>query len=150
VVDILGSDHAPHTLEEKGATYPATPSGMPGVQTLVPIMLDHVNAGRLSLGRFVDLTSAAAQRLFGIVRKGRIAVGYDADFTIVDMRAQRVIEDDWIASKAGWTPFAGRKVQGWPIGTVIRGRRAMWEGELGQAAGQPVRFGEGYPQGAQG
>ncbi|MGD8356129.1 MAG: dihydroorotase, partial [Methyloceanibacter sp.] len=128
VVDILGSDHAPHTLEEKGATYPATPSGMPGVQTLVPIMLDHVNAGRLSLGRFVDLTSAAAQRLFGIVRKGRIAVGYDADFTIVDMRAQRVIEDDWIASKAGWTPFAGRKVQGWPIGTVIRGRRAMWEG----------------------
>ncbi|MGD8480968.1 MAG: dihydroorotase [Methyloceanibacter sp.] len=150
VVDILGSDHAPHTLEEKGATYPATPSGMPGVQTLVPIMLDHVNAGRLSLGRFVDLTSAAAQRLFGIVRKGRIAVGYDADFTIVDMKAQRVIEDDWIASKAGWTPFAGRKVQGWPIGTVIRGRRAMWEGELGQAAGQPVRFGEGYPQGAQG
>ena len=150
VVDILGSDHAPHTLEEKGATYPATPSGMPGVQTLVPIMLDHVNAGRLSLARFVDLTSAAAQRLFGIVRKGRIAVGYDADFTIVDMRAQRVIEDDWIASKAGWTPFAGRKVQGWPIGTVIRGRRAMWEGELGQAAGQPVRFGEGYPQGAQG
>ena len=150
VVDILGSDHAPHTLEEKGATYPATPSGMPGVQTLVPIMLDHVNAGRLSLGRFVDLTSAAAQRLFGIVRKGRIAVGYDADFTIVDMKAQRVIEDDWIASKAGWTPFAGRKVQGWPIGTVIRGRRAMWDGELGQAAGQPVRFGEGYPQGAQG
>ncbi|MGD8423045.1 MAG: dihydroorotase [Methyloceanibacter sp.] len=150
VVDILGSDHAPHTLEEKGATYPATPSGMPGVQTLVPIMLDHVNAGRLSLARFVDLTSAAAQRLFGIVRKGRIAVGYDADFTIVDMKAQRVIEDDWIASKAGWTPFAGRKVQGWPIGTVIRGRRAMWEGELGQAAGQPVRFGEGYPQGAQG
>jgi dihydroorotase len=150
VVDILGSDHAPHTLEEKGATYPATPSGMPGVQTLVPIMLNHVNAGRLSLARFVDLTSAAAQRLFGIVRKGRIAVGYDADFTIVDMKAQRVIEDDWIASKAGWTPFAGRKVQGWPIGTVIRGRRAMWEGELGQAAGQPVRFGEGYPQGAQG
>ena len=111
VVDILGSDHAPHTLEEKGATYPATPSGMPGVQTLVPIMLDHVNAGRLSLARYVDLTSAAAQRHFGIHRKGRIAVGYDADFTIVDMRAQRVIEDDWIASKAGWTPFAGRKVQ---------------------------------------
>ena len=150
VVDILGSDHAPHTLEEKSATYPATPSGMPGVQTLVPIMLDHVNAGRLSLARFVDLTSAAAQRLFGITCKGRIAVGYDADFTIVDMKAQRVIEDDWVASKAGWTPFAGRKVQGWPIGTVIRGRRAMWEGELGQAAGQPVRFSEGVPKRAQG
>jgi dihydroorotase len=150
VVDILGSDHAPHTLEEKSATYPATPSGMPGVQTLVPIMLDHVNAGRLSLARFVDLTSTAAQRLFGITCKGRIAVGYDADFTIVDMKAQRVIEDDWVASKAGWTPFAGREVQGWPIGTVIRGRRAMWEGELAQAAGQPVRFSEGFPQRAQG
>ena len=148
VVDIIGSDHAPHTLEEKAGTYPATPSGMPGVQTLVPIMLDHVNAGRLTLARFVDLTSAAAQRLFGTTCKGRIAVGYDADFTIVDLKAERVIEDDWIGSKAGWTPFAGRKVQGWPIGTVIRGHLAMWESELGQATGQPVRFGEGLPQGA--
>ena len=148
VVDIIGSDHAPHTLEEKAGTYPATPSGMPGVQTLVPIMLDHVNAGRLTLARFVDLTSTAAQRLFGTSCKGRIAVGYDADFTIVDLKAERVIEDDWIGSKAGWTPFAGRKVQGWPVGTVIRGHLAMWEGELGQATGQPVRFGEGLPQGA--
>lgn len=147
VVDILGSDHAPHTLAEKAATYPATPSGMPGVQTLVPIMLDHVNAGRLTLARFVDLTSAGAQRLFGTTCKGRIAVGYDADFTVVDLKAERVIEDSWVASKAGWTPFAGRKVQGWPIGTVIRGHLAMWEGELGVARGQAVRFDEGFPQG---
>ncbi len=147
VVDILGSDHAPHTLEEKAATYPATPSGMPGVQTLVPIMLDHVNAGRLSLARFVDLTSAGAQRLFEIACKGRIAVGYDADLTIVDLKAERVIEDGWIGSKAGWTPFAGRKVVGWPMGTVVRGHLAMWEGELGKAAGQAVRFGEALPKG---
>lgn len=146
VVDILGSDHAPHTLEEKAKTYPATPSGMPGVQTLVPVMLDHVNAGRLTLARFVDLTSAGPQRLFGIAGKGRIATGYDADLTIVDLKAERVIEDDWIGSKCGWTPFAGRKVKGWPVGTLVRGHLAMWQGELGQAHGAPVRFGEALPR----
>ena len=146
VVDVLGSDHAPHTLEEKSGTYPATPSGMPGVQTLVPVMLDHVNAGRLTLARFMDLTSAGPQRLFGIAGKGRIAVGYDADLTVVDLKKERVIEDAWIGSKCGWTPFAGRKVKGWPVGTVVRGRIAMWDGELGQAGGAPVRFGEALPQ----
>ena len=146
IVDVLGSDHAPHTLEEKSGSYPATPSGMPGVQTLVPIMLDHVNAGRLSLARFVDLMSAGPQRLFGIAGKGRIAVGYDADLTIVDLKAKRVIEESWIGSKCGWTPFAGRTVTGWPVGTVVRGRLAMWDGELGQAHGAAVRFGEALPQ----
>ncbi len=143
VVDVIGSDHAPHTLEEKACIYPATPSGMPGVQTLVPVMLDHVNAGRLSLERFVDLTSHGAQRLFGIAQKGRIAVGYDADLTIVDLAAKKTIEESWIASRCGWTPFVGRTVTGWPVGTIIRGRRVMWEGELPEVAGgQPVCFGE--------
>ena len=146
VVDVLGSDHAPHTLDEKRGTYPATPSGMPGVQTLVPVMLDHVNAGRLTLARFVDLTSAGPQRLFGIAGKGRIAVGYDADLTVVDLKAERVIEDAWIGSKCGWTPFAGRKVKGWPVGTVVRGNLAMWDGELGPAGGAAIRFGEALPQ----
>jgi dihydroorotase len=146
VVDVLGSDHAPHTLEEKAKDYPASPSGMPGVQTLVPVMLDHVNKGRLSLARFVDLTSAGPQRLFGIAGKGRIAVGYDADFTIVDLKAERTIADDWIGSKCGWTPFAGHTVRGWPVGTVVRGQIAMWEGELGRASGEPVRFGEALPR----
>jgi len=146
VVDVLGSDHAPHTLEEKAGSYPATPSGMPGVQTLVPVMLDHVAKGRLSLARFVDLTSAGPQRLFGIAGKGRIAVGYDADLTIVDLDAERVIDEGWIGSKCGWTPFAGRKVKGWPVGTIVRGRKAMWEGELGTPGGEPVRFGEALPR----
>ena len=146
VVDVLGSDHAPHTLDEKAKSYPATPSGMPGVQTLVPVMLDHVNSGRLSLARFVDLTSAGPQRIFGIAGKGRIALGYDADLTIVDLRCERVIENDWVGSKAGWTPFAGRKVKGWPLGTVVRGKIAMWEAELRKAAGEPVRFGEALPR----
>jgi dihydroorotase len=146
VVDVLGSDHAPHTLEEKGEPYPASPSGMPGVQTLVPVMLDHVNAGRLSLARFVDLTSAGPQRVFGIAGKGRLAVGYDADLTVVDLKAARTIEDAWIGSKSGWTPFAGRKVKGWPVGTLVRGHLAMWEGELGKPLAEPIRFGEALPK----
>lgn len=145
VVDVLGSDHAPHTLDEKRKSYPATPSGMPGVQTLVPVMLDHVNAGRLSLARFVDLTSAGPARVFGIASKGRISVGYDADLTIVDLKATRVIEHDWIGSKSGWTPFAGRKVRGWPVGTILRGRAAIWDGEVTAAQGRPVRFLEALP-----
>ncbi|MEM7620096.1 MAG: dihydroorotase [Pseudomonadota bacterium] len=141
VVDVLGSDHAPHTLEEKSKAYPQSPSGMPGVQTLVPIMLDHVNAGRLSLERFVDLTSHGPQRLFNIAGKGRIAVGYDADFTIVDMKKTKMIANDDMGSLCGWTPFHGKKVTGVPIGTFVRGRKVMWADEiLGQATGQPVRF----------
>jgi dihydroorotase len=141
VVDILGSDHAPHTLEEKAKSYPATPSGMTGVQTLVPLMLDHVNAGRLSLLRFVDLTSAGPARLFGIARKGRIAVGYDADLTVVDLKRRETITDQWVASRAGWTPYAGKAVTGWPVGTVIRGSRVMWDGELvTPSQGERVRF----------
>ena len=139
--DILGSDHAPHTREEKEKPYPQSPSGMTGVQTLVPVMLDHVNARRLSLERFVDMTSHGPNRLFGIVRKGRIAAGYDADLTIVDLKRRETITDAWIASKAGWTPYDGVSVTGWPVGTVIRGRRVMWQGELlAPTTGQPMRF----------
>jgi dihydroorotase len=141
IVDVLGSDHAPHTLDEKNKTYPASPSGMTGVQTLVPIMLDHVNAGRLSLARFVDLSSAGPARIFNIATKGRIAAGYDADFTVVDMKRSEIITNDWVASKAGWTPYDGVKVTGWPVGTFVRGQRVMWQGELvTPAQGETVRF----------
>jgi dihydroorotase len=141
VIDSTGSDHSPHTREEKAQPYPKTHSGMTGVQTLVPIMLDHVNAGRLSLLRFVDLTSAGPARVFGISAKGRIAVGYDADLTVVDLKRRETITDKWIASRAGWTPYAGVTVTGWPVGTVIRGHKAMWEGSLtAPAHGERVRF----------
>ncbi|HEY7609887.1 MAG TPA: dihydroorotase [Alphaproteobacteria bacterium] len=141
IVDVIGSDHAPHTREEKARAYPASPSGMTGVQTLVPIMLDHVAAGRLTLERFVDLTSAGPQRVFNIASKGRIALGYDADLTIVDLAQRRRIENSWIASRCGWTPFDGVTVTGWPRATVIRGRIVMREGELlGPPAGEPIRF----------
>lgn len=147
VIDVLGSDHAPHTLEEKAKLYPASPSGMTGVQTLVPIMLDHVNAGKLTLQRFVDLTSHGPHRLFGIARKGRIAAGYDADFTIVDLKRRETIRNEQAGSKAGWTPYDARQVTGWPVGTIVRGRRVMWEGEIvtpGQ--GRAVEFSEALPR----
>jgi dihydroorotase len=143
VIDSIGSDHSPHTLEEKANPYPKSHSGMTGVQTLVPIMLDHVNAGRLSLLRFVDLTSAGPSRLFGIAGKGRIAVGYDADITVVDLKRRETIRNSEVASRAGWTPYDGLTVTGWPVGTVVRGRRAMWEGSLAAPAqGERVRFQE--------
>jgi dihydroorotase len=117
---------------------------MTGVQTLVPVMLDHVNTGRLSLERFVDLTSAGPQRLFGIRGKGRIAVGYDADLTIVDMKRTETITNDWIASRCGWTPYHGRAVTGWAVGTFVRGTKVMWEGELAERGhGAPIAFLEG-------
>jgi dihydroorotase len=141
LVDVLGSDHAPHTLDEKAKAYPASPSGMPGVQTLVPVMLDCVSKGLLSIERFVDLTSHGPNRIFGMAGKGRIAEGYDADFTVVDMKASRTITNGWIESRCKWTPHDGRTVTGWPVGTFIRGRMVMWNGEItGKAEGQPIRF----------
>ena len=143
IVDVIGSDHAPHTREEKARPYPTSPSGMPGVQTLLPLMLDHVNAGRLTLERLVDLLCAGPQRIYGIAGKGRIAVGYDADFTVVDLAAQREITGKWLASKCGWSPFEGTRVTGWPKVTIVRGRIVMREDELqGPPSGRPVRFGD--------
>ncbi len=141
VADILGSDHAPHTLEEKQNPYPKSPSGMTGVQTFVPIMLDHVNAGRLSLERFVDMTSHGPNRLFNLVCKGRLTTGFDADLTIIDLKREETISNEKQFSRTGWTPYDGKKVTGWPVGTIIRGKKVMWQGELvTPSIGQPIRF----------
>jgi dihydroorotase len=143
VADVLGSDHAPHTLEEKARPYPASPSGMPGVQTLVPIMLNHVAEGRLTLERFIDLTSHGQQRVFGIAGKGRLAEGYDADLTIVDLKVTRTLRHADMATRSGWTPFDGMTVTGWPMATIIRGRVVMRDDEVvAPALGEPVRFQE--------
>jgi len=141
IVDVIGSDHAPHTQEEKRRPYPDSPSGMPGVQTLLPIMLDHVHEGRLSLEQLVDLLCAGPARVYGIASKGRLAAGYDADLTLVDLEAQRTIENHWIASRCGWTPYDGRSVHGWPIATIVRGHVIMRDGEIrSDAIGRPVSF----------
>jgi dihydroorotase len=141
VVDVIGSDHAPHTREEKARTYPDTPSGMPGVQTLLPLLLDHAAQGRLSLERIADLTSAMPARLFGIVGHGRIAAGYAASLSVVDPAARWTIEAGWLASRCGWSPFEGMALTGRPVGTIVRGGVVMWEGELAaQSAGRPLAF----------
>lgn len=147
-VDVLGSDHAPHTPEEKAQPYPKSPSGMTGVQTLLPIMLEHVHQGRLSLERLVDLTSAGQARIFGIAGKGRIALGFDADFSVVDLKTERRIENRWIASRANWTPYDGMTVHGWPIATLIRGRIVMRDDQLiGTPGGKPMAFWSVPPRG---
>ncbi|ESQ83383.1 dihydroorotase [Asticcacaulis sp. AC466] len=141
IADVLGSDHAPHTLEEKAKPYPASPSGMPGVQTLLPVMLTHVANGRLSLERLVDLTSAGAQRVFGVAGKGRMAEGYDGDVTLVDLNHKRVLRHADMRTRSGWTPFDGMEVTGWPKATVIRGKVVMRDDEIvGPSQGEACRF----------
>jgi dihydroorotase len=143
IADVIGTDHAPHTLEEKAKPYPQSPSGMPGVQTLIPIMLNHVNEGRLTLERLVDLVCTGPARIYNIAAKGRLVPGYDADLTLVDLGAKRTITNSWIASRCGWTPYNGMSVTGWPCATIIRGKVVMRDDELiGTPSGQPVRFTE--------
>jgi len=141
VADVIGSDHAPHTSEEKSRPYPASPSGMPGVQTLLPVLLTHMAEGRLTLERLVDLTSHGANRIFGLADKGRLAVGYDADLTVVDLKARRTIAHADMATRVGWTPFDGFEAKGWPMATIVRGQVVMRDGEIAAPhLGQPVRF----------
>jgi len=141
VPDVLGSDHAPHTREEKAKAYPDSPSGMPGVQTLLPLMLDHVANGRMTLERLIDMTSTSVQRVFGLVGKGRIAVGYDADFSVVDRKGSFTVDESWLESRCGWSPFTGMDLKGRVIGTIVRGHVAMWEAQLANAGeGEPLRF----------
>lgn len=142
-VDVIGSDHAPHTREEKERPYPNSPSGVPGVQTLVPILLNHVHEGRLSLNRFVEMVSENPRRVFGIKNKGRLQEGFDADITVVDLKKVKTIDNSWIASRCGWTPFHGMSVTGWMTHTFVGGQRVMENDEvLLPAQGRPVDFDE--------
>lgn len=147
IVDVIGSDHAAHTAEEKERPYPASPSGTPGVQTMVPVMLNHVAEGRLSLERLVDLLCHGPQRVFGLADKGRMMVGWHGDFTLVDLKARRTITDDWIVSRSKWTPFDGMEVQGWPVATIVRGIPVMRDGAItAPGLGTPARFLEALPE----
>lgn len=141
IADIIGSDHAAHTLEEKAKPYPASPSGMPGVQTLLPLMLHHMAQGRLDIHRLVSLTSAGAHRLFRLQGKGLMREGFDADLTLIDLKQDWTIEENWLESKCGWSPFTGMEISGRPMGTIVRGNRVMWEAEIiAPAIGEPIKF----------
>ena len=140
-VDTVGSDHAPHARAKKMLPWPDCPAGLTGVQTLVPLMLNHVTSGRLSLMRMIDLMCAGPARVYGVVGKGRLAAGYDADFTLVDLKRRRRIETSWIVSPCGWTPFADMELTGWPIATIVRGHLVMQDDEvLNNPIGRLVRF----------
>ena len=141
VVNVIGSDHAPHTLEEKDEKYPDSPSGMPGVQTLLPLMLTHAAAGKLDLSRLVELTSVNAIKIFGLRTKGAIEVDKDADFTIVDLKAHWRIDKSWLKSKCKWSPFDGMEISGKPVMTILRGHPVMRDGEIkGEPGGRPLKF----------
>ena len=141
LVSTIGSDHAPHTKEEKNRKYPLSPSGMPGVQTLLPVMLDHVNKGKLKIEQLIKLVCENPCDLFGIKNKGYIKENYDADLTIVDMNKEVVIKDSWIESKCGWTPFNNYKVKGFPVATIVNGEIVMENNKiLSNAKGKPLNF----------
>ncbi|MEK9954188.1 MAG: dihydroorotase [Pelagibacteraceae bacterium] len=141
VVDVLGSDHAPHSKEDKNKKYPASPSGMPGVQTILPIMLDHINNEKLSLDQLVKLMCENPCKIFGIKKKGYLKEGYDADLTIVDMNKNVTIKNEMIASKCGWTPFDNYKVKGFPVATIINGAIVMKDGKVvAESLGKPLEF----------
>jgi len=141
IVDVLGSDHAPHLKINKEKEYPNTPSGMPGVQTIFPVMIDHVNNGKLTLAQLINLMCENPCKIFGIKDKGFIKEGFDADLTIVDMNKEVTIKNEMIASKCGWTPFNNYKVKGFPIGTIINGILVMSEGKiLVESKGKPIQF----------
>ncbi len=143
LVDVMGSDHAPHTIEEKSKPYPASPSGTPGVQTMLPFMLDAVSKGHLSLLRVVDLLAHGPNRVFNIANKGRMAIGYDGDLTIVDLKKQVTITNEIIASKSQWTPFEGETLNGFPTHTIVRGEIVMTNGEIiAKGRGKPIKFQE--------
>ena len=141
LVDTVGSDHAPHTREEKAQPYPESPSGLPGVQTLLPVLLDQVARGRFGLERLVDLTSAGPARVYGISGKGSLAMGLDADLVLVDLQRRETLTNEWIRSRCGFTPYAGLTVTGWPVTTVLRGQIVVRDGEaMAPASGEPVAF----------
>ena len=141
IVDVLGSDHAPHSKENKNKNYPNTPSGMPGVQTIFPVMLDHVNNGKLSLQQLINFMCENPCKIFGIKNKGYLKEGYDADLTIADMNKEVTIKDEMIASKCGWTPFNNHKVKGFPVGTIVNGNLVMSDGKvIVESKGTPLKF----------
>ncbi|MDC0524536.1 dihydroorotase [Pelagibacteraceae bacterium] len=141
IVDVLGSDHAPHSKENKNKNYPNTPSGMPGVQTIFPVMLDHVNSGKLTLQQLIKLMCENPCKIFGIKNKGYLKEGYDADLTIADMDKEVTIKNEMIASKCGWTPFNNHKVKGFPVGTIVNGNLVMSDGKvIVESKGTPLKF----------
>ena len=138
--DVFGSDHAPHTLEEKSQPYPKSPSGMPGVQTMLPVLLEYVAQGKLTLEKVVQMTAERPASLYGIADKGSVSEGLDADLAIFDLASSLTVTKEWLKSKCGWSPFEGRTLRGRPVHTIVGGKLAARDGAPAERAGACVNF----------
>ena len=141
VIDFIATDHAPHTLEEKAQVYPKTPSGMPGVETSLPLMLTAAEEGRCSVAQVVNWMSTAVASAYSIPNKGLIAPGYDADLVLVDLNSRKKVRREELLTKCGWSPFEGWNLTGWPVTTIVGGEIVYHKGELNtKSRGKPLNF----------
>ena len=141
IIDFIATDHAPHTLAEKAQTYPNTPSGMPGVETSLPLMLTAAMAGKCTVAQVVQWMSKAVAVAYGIPNKGEISPGYDADLVLVDLKNYREVKREEVLSKCGWNPFEGWNLTGWPVTTIVGGEIVYDHGQVNtQIRGQALTF----------
>ena len=142
VLTLIGTDHAPHTIAEKAQAYPRCPSGMPGVQTLLPVLLDQAAQGHCSLAEIVRWTAQKPAQAFQIVGKGGLVPGLDADIALCDLKLRRALTPELLQTRCGWSPFLGQVLQGWPRMTLLRGH-LVWahDAPVGAPLGRPVRLG---------
>ena len=141
IFDVFGSDHAPHTLEEKNVPYPKSPSGMPGVQTMLPVLLTFASQGRLDLKTIAKMLCERPASIYGMVGKGHIAPGFDADLTLVDVSDTYEFTRAMVQSKCGWSPYEGERLTGRVHSTIVGGQIVVRDGELvGHAAGRVIDF----------
>ena len=140
-IQIVATDHAPHTLEEKAAPYPGSPSGVPAVEVFLPLMLNEVNRDRCTLGDVTAWMCDRPARIWDIVGKGRIEPGYDADLVLVDMEKERLVRNEDQLCKSGWSPWHGTRLQGWPVRTWVGGRTVFADGRVAtEAHGREIVF----------
>jgi dihydroorotase len=140
IVTCVATDHAPHTREEKEKPYWEAPSGVPGLETMLPLLLDAASKGRISLPEVQRLTSEGPARAWGLANKGRVEEGADADLVIVDLNAENVVSNSELVTKAGWSPFAGRVLKGWPVATLVSGEFVFNAGLFGAPTGKEIQF----------
>lgn len=141
VIDLIATDHAPHTLEEKGKGYPNSPAGMPGVETSLPLMLTQAMAGRCEVAQVAHWMSTAVAQAYQIPNKGRIEPGYDADLVLVDLDTYRPVRREELKTKCGWSPFEGWNLTGWPVVTLVGGQVVYNRGQIDPTVrGQALRF----------
>jgi len=142
VIDFIASDHAPHTLKEKGKGYPDSPSGMPGVETSLPLMLTQAKENRCTVAQVSNWMSTAVAAAYKIPNKGQIAPGYDADIVLVDLSTYRPVLREELQTKCGWSPFEGWTLTGWPVFTIVGGQVVYDHGEMDtNVRGQALKFG---------